>query len=56
MIDDYIIDAMSELGVGLESRLGLENLAVTEMNYHLQSQGVSDAIGPSSSCNWTFRS
>ena len=25
---------ISELAVGLESRLGLENLRVTEMNYH----------------------
>ena len=27
-------DAMPELGVGLESDLGLENLTATEMNYH----------------------
>ena len=27
-------DAMSELGVGLESDLGLENLKATEVNYH----------------------
>ena len=33
---------MSELGVGLESGLGLENLTATEMNYHLSSQGASD--------------
>ena len=28
-------DAMSVLGVGLDSGLGLENLTATEMNYHL---------------------
>ena len=35
---------MSELGVGLESGLGLENLRVTEMNYHPSSNenGTSD--------------
>ena len=27
-------DAMSELGVGLESGLGMEELKATEMNYH----------------------
>ena len=35
-------DAMSELGVGLESGSGLEILTATEMNYHLLSQGSSD--------------
>ena len=37
-IEDILIklhDAMSELGVGLESGLGLENLTATEVNYHL---------------------
>ena len=29
------MDAMSELGVGLEAGLGLEILAATEMSYHL---------------------
>ena len=33
---------MSELRVGLESGLGLENLRATEMNYHSSSQGASD--------------
>ena len=37
-----MIDVISELVVGLEPDLGLENLTVTEMNYHLQSQGASD--------------
>ena len=37
-IEDILIklhDAMSELGVGLESGLGLEILTATEKNYHL---------------------
>ena len=34
--------AISKLGAGLESGLGLEYLIATEMNYHLSSQGVSD--------------
>ena len=36
---------MSELGLGLESSLGLENLITTKMNYHLSSQGASDENG-----------
>ena len=33
---------MSEVAVGLESGLGLENLTGTEINYHLYSQGAFD--------------
>ena len=33
---------MSEIGVGLESGLGLEILTATEMDYHLESQGSSN--------------
>ena len=45
---------MSELGVGLESGLGLENLRATEMNDHLDRKVHVMKIA--SSCNWTFKS
>ena len=45
---------MSELVVGLESGLGLENQRAAEMNYHLNHK--VRLIEISSSCNWTFRS
>ena len=49
---------MSELGVGLESSLGLENLTATDMNYHLLITRCIwwklqvHAIGPSDHSDW----
>ena len=45
---------MSELGAGLESGLGLQNLTATEVNIIFNHKVHLMKI--ESSCNWTFRS
>ena len=49
-----LYDVMSELGVGLESGVGLDNLRTTEMNYHLSHK--VHLMKVASLCNWAFRS